>query len=95
MEDTQEVTPAQPTVDAVLSALADAIEGLNTKIAALEAGLAAQKSESIDLIQKSLASYVPPTTQAKEKDRQPSTVKASDVVSLSFAQLNKLRYQAK
>lgn len=95
MEGTQEVTATQPTVDAVLSALADAIEGLNGKVASLEAAIAAQKSESIDLIQKSIASYVPVTTQAKERDRQPSTVKASDITGLSFAQLNRLRYQAK
>ena len=94
MEETQQET-TQPTVDAVLSALADAIDGINGKLAALEASVAAQKNESIDLIQKSLASYVPPAIQAKEKDRQPSPVRASDVSTLSFAQLNKLRYSAK
>lgn len=95
MENTNEVIATQPTVDAVLSALADAIEGLNGKVSALEAAFSAQKSESIDLIQKSLASYVSPTMQAKEQERQPVKALGSDVVKLSFAQLNKLRYGVK
>lgn len=94
MEDNQQVaTEPQPTTEQVLSAMADALVSIQSRLDVLEQKIQAQGAESLELIQKSLnARFANMPLQAKEANRAGERPTAKDVSSLTFEQLNRLRF---
>lgn len=80
----------QPSLDSVVAAMADVITELSNRLGELEAA----SKQKFSLVEKS---KIQQTVQAKEQVSAGNKAKVSesDVTSLSFAQLNRLRFSNK